>query len=362
MGFGVEALVSMLMVATLSSFAAAVPQVPCYFVFGDSLMDNGNNNDLVTNAKSNVPPYGIDFPDGPTGRFSNGRNTADAIAQLLGFESYIPPFATAKPEEISRGVNYASGAAGIRDETAEHLGGRISMNQQLINHATTISRLNGSSSQVQKHLNKCIYTVTMGNNDFINNYFLPQYYQTNTLYTPQEYANILVQQYTQQLSKLHQQGARMFGIAGAGYSGCAPAIMTRYKTNVCVDEVNLAVLEFNTRLVTALKGLESRLFGSKFIFIEPSLGYSSDFSVTDKPCCIVSTTIEGEGQCIPNEVPCSGREKYVFWDAFHPTEGVSLVEGARIYKALSPFYGLKTNAASMAASIALSEVAEVDEI
>lgn len=54
-------------------------QVPCYFVFGDSLADNGNNNKLNTQAKVNYFPYGIDFPDGPTGRFTNGRNFADII-------------------------------------------------------------------------------------------------------------------------------------------------------------------------------------------------------------------------------------------------------------------------------------------
>ncbi|THG17671.1 hypothetical protein TEA_014780 [Camellia sinensis var. sinensis] len=49
---------------------------------GDSLVDNGNNNELVTTAKSNYPPYGIDFPDGPTGRFSNGQNKADIIESM----------------------------------------------------------------------------------------------------------------------------------------------------------------------------------------------------------------------------------------------------------------------------------------
>lgn len=73
--------------ATLSSFSTGAPQIPCYFIFGDSLYDNGNNNNLVTEAKANVPPYGIDFPDGPTGRFSNGRNIADVIG--LSFSSSI---------------------------------------------------------------------------------------------------------------------------------------------------------------------------------------------------------------------------------------------------------------------------------
>uniref|UniRef100_A0A2C9UG59 GDSL esterase/lipase n=1 Tax=Manihot esculenta TaxID=3983 RepID=A0A2C9UG59_MANES len=53
-------------------------KVPCYFIFGDSLVDSGNNNNLPTLAKVNYLPYGIDFPEGPTGRFCNGR-TADNL-------------------------------------------------------------------------------------------------------------------------------------------------------------------------------------------------------------------------------------------------------------------------------------------
>lgn len=58
---------------------SAEPQVPCFFIFGDSLADNGNNNKLPTVAKVNYLPYGIDFPDGPTGRFTNGRTTVDIL-------------------------------------------------------------------------------------------------------------------------------------------------------------------------------------------------------------------------------------------------------------------------------------------
>lgn len=65
------------------------PQVPCYFIFGDSLVDNGNNNNLSTAAKANYPPYGIDFPDGPTGRFTNGRNIADFLGHLFLSFNYI---------------------------------------------------------------------------------------------------------------------------------------------------------------------------------------------------------------------------------------------------------------------------------
>lgn len=52
-----------------------------FFVFGDSLVDNGNNNYLATTARADSPPYGIDYPTHrPTGRFSNGLNIPDLIS------------------------------------------------------------------------------------------------------------------------------------------------------------------------------------------------------------------------------------------------------------------------------------------
>ncbi len=55
--------------------------VPALLVFGDSIVDAGNNNGLTaTLAKCNFPPYGKDFPGGvPTGRFCNGRVPSDII-------------------------------------------------------------------------------------------------------------------------------------------------------------------------------------------------------------------------------------------------------------------------------------------
>lgn len=46
------------------------------FIFGDSLIDNGNNNFIPTIAKANYLPYGIDYGY-PTGRFCNGLTVTD---------------------------------------------------------------------------------------------------------------------------------------------------------------------------------------------------------------------------------------------------------------------------------------------
>lgn len=51
------------------------------FIFGDSLLDVGNNIRLTKSlARPALPWYGIDFGNGlPNGRFTNGRTVADII-------------------------------------------------------------------------------------------------------------------------------------------------------------------------------------------------------------------------------------------------------------------------------------------
>ncbi|OWM84320.1 hypothetical protein CDL15_Pgr027089 [Punica granatum] len=178
------------------------PQVPCYFIFGDSLVDSGNNNNLNVEFKSNYPPYGVDFPKGPTGWFPNGRTIANIIGQLLGFVNFIPPFANLTGKDILKGVNYASGRSGIQDETGQQRGNVVTLNEQLGNHFTILSNISAilnSESAARQYLKKCMYIVITGINDYSNNYFIPSFYQTSTMYTPQQYSDVLVKQYSEQL-------------------------------------------------------------------------------------------------------------------------------------------------------------------
>ena len=63
--------------------AAEEAQVPAMFVFGDSLVDDGNNNFLTSLAKANYYPYGIDFNGGSSGRFTNGRTIVDMLGKIF---------------------------------------------------------------------------------------------------------------------------------------------------------------------------------------------------------------------------------------------------------------------------------------
>ena len=60
--------------------AANQTRPPALFVFGDSIVDSGNNNAITTLIRCNFPPYGQDFPGhNATGRFSNGRVPSDIL-------------------------------------------------------------------------------------------------------------------------------------------------------------------------------------------------------------------------------------------------------------------------------------------
>ncbi|KAI7741865.1 hypothetical protein M8C21_026581 [Ambrosia artemisiifolia] len=314
-----------------------VPRVPCYFIFGDSLVDCGNNNDLETAAKANYAPYGMDFPTGANGRFTNGLTIADLIGQLLGFDHFIPSYASARDEEISSGVNYGSGSAGIREETGKHLGDRVCMDRQLRHHERITSRIRAlqqNKTFTNEHLKECIYIVNMGNNDYINNYLMPQFYKTSHKYRMEQYSEVLAEQYTKQLKKLYRLGARRIAVFGLGMLGCAPALMQRFETNgTCVDWINDAVMLFNNRLHPLVEELNYVYPNARFTFINLTniLAPKGGEPLPNKPCC----PVRPDGQCVPNGVCCPSRSLSVYIDSFHPTEIANILLATRAYKAQS---------------------------
>jgi len=70
------------------------------------------------------------------------------------------------------------------------------------NYQRTVSQLVnyfGDENTAANYLSKCIYTIGLGSNDYLNNYFMPTIYSTSRQFTPQQYANVLLQAYAQQL-------------------------------------------------------------------------------------------------------------------------------------------------------------------
>ncbi|KAK9153175.1 hypothetical protein Sjap_000655 [Stephania japonica] len=248
-------------------------------------------------------------------------------------------------ESMNGGHHLSKGKLG--DVVGLTPGARISFNGQLRNYQNAVSQIVnilGSENAAANYLSRCIYTVGMGSNDYLNNYFMPLIYPTSRQYTPEQYADVLVQQYSQQLRTLYNYGARKVALIGVGQIGCSPNALAQFSPNgtQCVERINSANRLFNDRVRALVDNFNNNLAGASFIYINaydiandilrsPS---SYGITVTNRGCCGVGRN-NGQITCLPLQTPCSNRNQYFFWDAFHPSSAANLIIGRRSYNAQS---------------------------
>ncbi|MCO5592833.1 hypothetical protein L7F22_046836 [Adiantum nelumboides] len=225
MAEAVQMVVAALVVAVMSCCCCVSGEFkpfPAYFIFGDSLVDVGNNNFITTVAKANNLPFGIDFPGGPTGRFTNGKTVTDFLCEYLSLP-FPPPYLapTTRGAAILQGVNYASAAAGIVRSTGYDFIGRVDMDTQLVWFSNNVKELKEQLGEngAQELIRKSLYSVTVGANDFVNNYILKGS-PTSLQYNTTQFQKVLLDKQTQQLTELHKMGARNIVVTSIGPIGC----------------------------------------------------------------------------------------------------------------------------------------------
>ncbi|KAM6571597.1 hypothetical protein CsatA_015677 [Cannabis sativa] len=238
---------------------------PANFIFGDSLVDTGNNNYIVSLSKANYVPNGIDFGS-PTGRFTNGRTVIDIIGNILllrfcqelGFKHFAPPYLapTTSGPIVLDGVNYASGGSGIFNETGI-------------------------------------------------------------------------------IFRLYNLGARKIVVVSVGTIGCIP-----YQRDInfklgdnCAALPNELAQSFNTQLRSLVLELNANLKGSKFVYangyhvmkdiLDNYIKYG--FEYQNSSCCYLAGRFGGLIPCGPSSKVCLDRSKYVFWDAYHPSDASNVI-------------------------------------
>ncbi|BAU03615.1 hypothetical protein VIGAN_UM143000, partial [Vigna angularis var. angularis] len=130
-----------------------------------------------TTARADAPPYGIDYAPShrPTGRFSNGYNIPDLISQKLGAESTLPYLSPElRGNRLLVGANFASAGIGILNDTGIQFVNVIRMYRQLEYFKEYQNRVSGiiGASQAKSLVNQALVLITVGGNDFVNNYYL----------------------------------------------------------------------------------------------------------------------------------------------------------------------------------------------
>ncbi|XP_065864616.1 GDSL esterase/lipase At5g55050-like [Euphorbia lathyris] len=310
--------------------------VPALFIFGDSAVDVGNNNYLpLTIARADLPYNGIDFPTKqPTGRFSNGKNAADFFAEKLGLPT-SPPYLSLlhkRKQSILTGVNFASGASGILNDTGESLGTLIPLTKQLDYygrvHRDLVKKLGNYGAK--EHLSKSLFVIVTGSNDLLR-YYGSSEFRNNT--TPLQYLNfMLIATLKAQIKRVHRYGGRKFLVTGVGPVGCAPSRRLKNKGEECDERVNSLSVKYNRRLKLMLRQLKSELPDFNFSYFDT---YSILQNIIQKPavygfkevkaaCCGIGK-LHAELPCIPISSYCSNRSNYVFWDIVHPTEATARI-------------------------------------
>ncbi|KAJ6364567.1 hypothetical protein OIU76_029517 [Salix suchowensis] len=301
------ALAAFILAAKATTVVSAASLVT--FIFGDSLTEVGNNNYLQYSlARSDFPWYGIDYSGGKaTGRFTNGRTIVFSFYFLWnlklknwGFHHHHPYLSLSKNDDaLLKGVNYASGGAGILNDTGLYFIQRLSFDDQIDCFKKTKESITTKigAEAANKLCNEAMYFIGIGSNDYVNNYLQP-FLADGQEYTPEEFVKLVSTTLDNQLTRLYQLGAQKGGLPWSWS--------------------------------TWLHSITEDTYGDVLDLIDNPTAYG--FKVSNTSCCNVDTNIGG--LCLPNSKLCSNRTDYVFWDAFHPSDKANAILAEKFFSTL----------------------------
>ncbi|CAN6999093.1 unnamed protein product [Brassica oleracea var. botrytis] len=293
---------------------------PALLAFGDSILDTGNNNFLLTFMRANIWPYGRSYTmKVPTGRFGNGRVFSDIIAEGLGIKKTLPAarkFFIA-PSDLKTGVCFASGGAGV-DPVTSRIMRVLKPSDQISDYKKYIMKLKVvAPTQANSIIANAVYLVSQGNNDLGISFFMTRSafmrgYVTSGLYTTR-----LTSWNKKFMKQMYDQGARKFAVMGVIPLGCLP--MTRVFGR-CNLFGNMLAERYNGKLRNGVKTWpsEAGFRGAKFVYVD-MFGTLMDvmknyrkygFSNANNGCCCMPTAI----------IPCINPHNHVFYDFVHPSE------------------------------------------
>ncbi|XWS18705.1 hypothetical protein CRYUN_Cryun32bG0067800 [Craigia yunnanensis] len=286
--------------------------VSAVFIFGDSLVDVGNNYYVNTLAMPTFP-NGIDFVN----------------EEELGFENFTPPYLNPNTtgDVVLKGVNYASSGSGILNSTGAVLGAPIFMDEQINNFAKTRQYIISSigAPAAQGLLTQALYLIAIGANDIFSG-------EVSTSHD--SYLDNLISKFKSQLTALYDLDARKIMVTNAPMVGCTPFERDLHSSgDGCVDFLNELAKLYNIRLKSLLPELTTNLTGSTFVYVDAYAMFedilqnyiSYGFENVKFACCQVIGEHGGLVPCGSFSRVCPDRTKYVFWDPFHPTDSANLI-------------------------------------
>ncbi|EEF32344.1 GDSL esterase/lipase At5g14450 [Ricinus communis] len=329
---------------------------PAIFNFGDSNSDTGGKSA----AFHRLPyPNGYSLFKKPSGRYCDGRDIIDFIAERLGLP-YLNAYLDSIGTNFRHGANFATGGSTIQPVDSRIFEGGfspISLDIQLLQFEQfkerTLELYNqGRSSYVVNSLprpedfSKALYTLDIGQNDLHSGF--------GSMTEKQVLESIpgIINHFAQAVEKLYQLGARTFWIHNTGPIGCLPYAVIKYPPEPgnmdqigCVNSHNNISQDFNRQLKDRVSRLRKQLpdaaltytdiYTAKYSLISESKnqGFADPFGY----CCghYGDYRVQCGGKATVNGTeisgdPCSNPELYISWDGIHYSQAANQIVANRI--------------------------------
>ncbi|KAM1073181.1 hypothetical protein ACFX2B_018086 [Malus domestica] len=307
-------------------------KIPAVIVFGDSVVDSGNNNNISTLVKCNFPPYGRDFVgQRPTGRFGNGRVPSDLIAKLVGVNKILPAYLDPKLkiQDLLTGVSFTSCGSGY-DPLTPKIVSVLSLSDQIDMFKTYINKITAAvgKESAATILSKSIYIVCTGSNDIVNTYFSTPLRRPR--YDISAYTDLMVESASSFFQELYGLGARRIGVVSLPPIGCLSSQRTLRggRDRGCLETINQAASLFNSKLSPEVDAFNMRLPEARLVYLDVYNTLLSlirnptqyGFEVMDQGCCGTGN-IKVSILCTRySPGTCNDASKYIFWDSYHPSK------------------------------------------
>ncbi|MCL7021504.1 hypothetical protein MKW94_027939 [Papaver nudicaule] len=337
--------IGFMLVTANTCYATKKPMFTAMLVFGDSTVDPGNNNFVLTAFKSNHRPYGQDFPSGiPTGRFSNGLLIPDMLASSFGIKEFVPPYLdpSLSDDDLRTGVSFASAGSGL-DELTTAFSGVIPVAKQVTYFKEYKERLTDAfgEEEANRIINGAFVMISAGSNDIVFNFYNTKSRKIQMSLT--EYHDFLLVRLERLVKELHGLGCRTFVVSGLGPLGCVPIQITAKGSEgrKCLEKHNSETQMYNAKLKNLVTRLPTMLSGSNVTYVNTYDGVIKmiqnpqqyGFVETNKGCCGTGL-VEMGPLCNAFSPVCSNPSEYLFWDGIHPSEAAYKFAAKALYTQL----------------------------
>lgn len=296
--------IAFLVLLCLPVAAQALPYSNLY-VFGDSLSDQGNVSHIAGGA---LPPG--EYTDGTTsGRFTNGKNYIDYLAESLGLS--VAP-------SLQGGTNYAYGGA----RTDYHVlpsPPALSLMQQ---RDAYLAGLGGGMADPN-----ALYIVWAGSNDL--NDILTNI-STNPLYNPYPDLADVGADLGDVIASLAAAGVRHLVAPNIPNLGLVPRATGGGAPNL---QVSGLVSNFNLGLESVLQSIESAYPETDIIRFDTFSLLSELYQNPTGGITNVSNNCYSL-YVVAGGTTCANPETYIFWDQIHPTSATHRILATQLARAV----------------------------